>query len=151
MTAYAKAGLVLAMLLIGFACGWLSQGWRKDSVMGAYVAKQAAAYIQMEGQNAIIIAKQAVYNEDITKVKNEENARTIASLNQRLRRGAGICAAPSAASTESAGSSNDSDTGARFFREDIQRDFAAAIKASEDSAATARACQAFVRDNGMAQ
>jgi len=154
MTAYAKLAIALAVLLAGFAAGWVTQGLRKDASMAKYVAEHTAAenaaIIKRTQENAAIIDQQTAVNAVITKAKDEETARTIAALNQRLRRGAGICAAPAGTPVaESASGSDGASSTGGLFREDIQRDFAAGIAACEGAAATARAAQSFIRANGL--
>jgi len=156
-------GLLLAVALIA-GIAWYSHVkgedtgraevqalWDADKVARDKAAQAAVA--KRDAQNAAQVAQTAKDNAAITKAHDEENARTVAALTVRLRRGTGICANPGPAATPDPKGTSGGDgasTGTGLFRDDIQRDFVAAIKSAEDAASTARACQAFVRDNGMA-
>lgn len=150
MTAYAKAAAALVLLLAGFAYGWWLGCGR---VQGKWDAEKAAigqaevrSVIQRVTENQAIIDKYAADNAAITKAKNEEIAAVRSSLAVSLRRGAGICAGSSRApEVEATGSSNAASAASELFRDDIQRDLVAAIGRAEEVAATARACQAFVK------
>lgn len=150
MTAYAKALAALLLLLAGFASGWwLGAGHMegKWSASKAAIAQaQDAAIIQRVTENQALIDKNAADNAAITKAKNEEITAVRSSLAISLRRGSGICAgsarAPEAAAT---GSGNEANPAGGAFRDDIQRDISAALMEMESVAATARACQAFVK------
>lgn len=150
MTAYAKAAVVLLLLVLGFAAGWwigAGRGQGKwDASKAAIAEAQDKAIIQRVTENQALIDKYAADNAAITKAKNEEIAAVRSSLAVSLRRGAGICARPASAPEVAAtGSSNAASTAGELFRDDIQRDLVAAIGKAEEVAATARACQSFVR------
>ena len=150
MTAYAKAAMGLLMLLLGLASGWWLGAGRMEGKWNASkvaIAKaQDAAIIQRVTENQALIDKNAADNAAITKAKNEEIAAVRSSLAISLRRGAGICARPASAPEVAAtGSSNAASSTGELFRDDIQRDLVAAISKAEEVAATARACQSFVK------
>lgn len=150
MTAYEKAAAALVLLLAGFASGWWLGAGRMEGKWNASKAAMAqaqdAAIIQRVTDNQALIDKNAADNAAITKAKNEEISAVRSSLAVSLRRGAGICARPSSTpEASSTGSSNAASATSELFRDDIQRDFVAAIGKAEEVAATARACQAFVR------
>lgn len=150
MTAYAKAAVGLLLLLAGFASGWWLGAGRMEGKWNASKAAiaqaQDAAIIQRVTENQALIDKNAADNAAITKAKNEEIAAVRSSLAVSLRRGAGICAgsarAPEVAAT---GGGDEASTASGTFRPDIQRDIGAALMEMEEVAATARACQSFVR------
>lgn len=150
MTAYAKAAVGLLLLLAGFASGWWLGAGRMEGKWNASKAAiaqaQDAAIIQRVTENQAPIDKNAADNAAITKAKNEEIAAVRSSLAVSLRRGAGICAgsarAPEVAAT---GGGDEASTASGTFRPDIQRDIGAALMEMEEVAATARACQSFVR------
>lgn len=150
MTAEAKAAAALLLIALGFASGWWLGAGRMECKWNASKAaiSQAkdAAIIQRVTENQALIDKYAADNAAITKAKNEEIAAVRSSLSVSLRRGAGICARPASAPEASpTGSSDATSTPGELFRDDIQRDFVAAIGKAEEVAATARACQSFVR------
>lgn len=150
MTAYAKAAVALLLLLAGFASGWWLGTGRMEGKWNASKAAMAqaqdAAIIQRVTENQALIDKNAADNAAITKAKNEEIAAVRSSIAVSLRRGAGICARPaSAPEARTTGSSNATSATSELFRDDIQRDFVAAIGKAEEVAATARACQSFVK------
>ena len=140
MTAYAKAAVGLLMLLLGFASGWWFGAGRMEGKWNASKASIAQA------QDAALIDKYAADNPAITKAKNEEIAAVRSSLAVSLRRGAGICAgSASAPEVAATGSGDAASTTSGAFRPDIQRDIGAALMEMEEVAATARACQSYVR------
>lgn len=150
MTAYAKAAAALLLLVLGFAAGWWVGAGRVqgkwDASKASIAEAQDKAIIQRVTENQALIDKYAADNAAITKAKNEEIAAVRSSLAVSLRRGAGICAgSASAPEVAATGSSNAASATGELFRDDIQRDFVAAIGKAEEVAATARACQSFVR------
>lgn len=150
MTAYAKAAVALLLLLSGFAAGWQLGAGRMESKWNASKAAiaqaQDAAIIQRVTENQALIDKYAADNAAITKAKNEEIAAVRSSLAVSLRRGTGICAGSTAATQASPTRSSDAASATSgAFREDLDRDLRAAMMEMEEVAATARACQSFVR------
>lgn len=150
MTAYAKAATALLLLVLGFASGWWLGAGRVqgkwDASKAVIAEAQDRAIIQRVTENQALIDKYAADNAAITKAKNEEIAAVRSSLAVSLRRGAGICAgSTSAPKAEATGSGDAASATSELFRDDIQRDFVAAIGKAEEVAATARACQSFVR------
>lgn len=150
MTAYAKAAAALLLLLAGFASGWwlgaghMESKWNAEKAILAKAEK--AAVIQREKENQKEAAKDAATIAKINEVHNEELNTVRSSLAVSLRRGAGICARPaSSPEASSTGGGNAASASGELFRDDIQRDFVAAIGKAEEVAATARACQSFVR------
>lgn len=100
--------------------------------------------------NAVLEVKQATINVAITKAKNEEIApvaRRIAA--DRVRVGPAICGPTTPPTPESAASSDDTNSPGRVVRADLERDIRALKLAVEEDLATGRACQAFVRENGL--
>lgn len=150
MTAYAKAAVGILLLLLGFSAGWWLGAGRVqgkwDASRATIAEAQDKAIIQRVTENQALIDKYAADNAAITKAKNEEIAAVRSSLAVSLRRGTGICAgsasAPEVAATRSSDAAS-ATSGA--FRDDIQRDIGAALMEMEEVAATARACQSFVR------
>lgn len=69
----------------------------------------------------------------------------------RLRVGASFCGGtPGQAETGSTSSSDAADPGSRVLLEEVDRAVKSLIEESEKAAATGRACQQFVNENGMA-
>lgn len=150
MTAYAKAATALLLLLAGFASGWWLGAGRMEGKWNASKAAMAqaqdAAIIQRVTENQALIDKYAADNAAITKAKNEEIAAVRSYLAVSLRRGAGICArAASAPEASPTGGSDAASATSGAFRDDVARDIGAALMEMEEVAATARACQSFVR------
>lgn len=112
----------------------------------------AAAIMERTKENAALTAQQDAINAKITKGKNNEIATLRARLAaDRVRVGPAICGGSAdPAETSSAGSGDGSDSGTRGIRADVERDIKAAVIQVEEALSTARACQAFVRENGLA-
>ena len=95
-------------------------------------------------------ANQASINTIITKVKNEELAPVRERIVvERVRVGAGICGPTGAADPEGAAGGDGTDSPGRLVRPDVERDIRALKLAVEEDLTTGRACQAFVRENGI--
>lgn len=146
---------LFAAALVGF--GWVQgaqhvqdewnaeQATRAQAVADAVLARVAANKREADRQAAI--------NQKITKGKENEIAKLTARLNAagRLRVGPAICGGhPAPAQADGAGSSDGADPPATLVSENVDRDFKALILAVETDLATGRACQAFVRENGLA-
>lgn len=111
------------------------------------------AIAKRNADNIIEKAKQDSINKTIT-----ENYYAIDSLRnelataKRMRAGTAICGQGSAGTSKASGPerSDVPDSGARLVREDVERDIRALMIQVEESFATGRACQSFIRDNGFA-
>lgn len=150
MTAYAKIALAL-LLLAGtswfghhMGAAGVQADWDAERVViaraeKAAIAKRVKENAEKEAKNAAAIVK-------INEVHDEEIASVRSALAGSLRRGAGLCARPTPAAEASSTSVSDAASPAGgAFRDDIQRDFGAALMEMEEVSATARACQSFVR------
>ena len=117
----------------------------------AIATAEKAAVLKRVADNAKLEAQQTAYNASITKEHDDEInlvRRNLAA--ERLRRGPGICARPASTPiTKSTDIGNAADTAGGAFRGDLDRDIRAAMMQMEEVAATGRACQKFVTDNGM--
>lgn len=115
-------------------------------------ASDALAVASRLKENAAVGVKQAATNVAITKAKNEEIAPVRARIAvDRVRVGPAICSGPTTPTdAKSAASSDGTDSPSRLVRPDIERDIRALKLAVEEDLATGRACQAFLRDNGLA-
>lgn len=101
---------------------------------------------QAKQQAATVLAIKKVYDDEI----NDVRARLAAA--ERMRKPA-FCAsagpaAPAGASGAEGGAS--ADTASGLLPDAVERDIQALILRTEEAAATGRACQSFVRENGMA-
>lgn len=114
-------------------------------------ARDAAAIVARVRDNAALSIKQENINQIITRTKNEELAPVVQRIYvDRVRVGAGTCGPASAAAAQGASVSDETDPPSRLVRDDVERDTRALTEAVEQDLATGRACQAFVRENGMA-
>ena len=114
-------------------------------------ARDAVAIVGRVRDNAVLSIKQDNINQIIARTKNEEIAPVVQRIYvDRVRVGAGTCGSASAAVTDGASVSDGTDPPGWLVREDVERDTRALSEAVERDLATGRACQAFVRENGMA-
>lgn len=114
-------------------------------------ARDAIAVFTRVRDNAVESARQVNINQIITRTKNEEVAPVVQRIYvDRVRVGAGTCGPAGAADANGARIGDDADSPARLVRDDVERDTRALTEAVEQDLATGRACQAFVRENGMA-
>jgi prophage endopeptidase len=114
---------------------------------------EKAAVIARVAENQVIFKRQEIDSANIKKAHDDEisTVRTALAKSERLRAGSAICGGPaSKADTQSAGGSNGADPGGALVREDVQRDIDALKLKVESAFAAGRACQAFVKANGMA-
>ncbi len=148
--------LVLAVLLVAAGVGIIyahsagdQEGFERATSERA--ARDAVAIVARVRDNAVLSIKQENINQIITRTKNEETAPVVQRIYvDRVRVGAGTCGPASAAVTDGASVSDGTDPPGRLVREDVERDTRALTEAVEQDLATGRACQAFVRENGMA-
>ena len=150
-----EVGAVLAALLAIFFAGHhmgargVQIDWEADKL--ARATATTGAIVKRTQENTVLATQQTATNATITKVKNEELAPDVQRIYvDRVRVGTGSCgpAAPTEAASASGG--NDADPPGRLVREDVERDTRALTEAVEQDLATGRACQAFVRENGLA-
>ena len=113
-------------------------------------AADARAVLLRTQENAVLVQHQGETNLKITKAKHEEmqpvRERIVV---ERVRVGAAICGPAAPAEAESAAGSDSADPPGRLVRSDVERDLVALKLAVEEDLATGRACQAFLRENGM--
>lgn len=149
------AGIVLAGVVV---LGALSVRWyglhQFDAGHAAAVDERAAAdaiaVLRRTEENIVTAARQGDINLKITEVKHEELAPVVQRIYvDRVRVGAAICGPTAAPDTESAAGGDSADPPGRLVRPDVERDIVALKLAVEEDLATGRACQAFVRENGM--
>lgn len=152
-------GLIVAAALI--AAGGVAvhaYGARRyDAGRAAAIAERAqadaAAVLRRTKDNAALAAHQSESNLAITKEKDDEIAdlRARIAAAPRLRVGTAVCPDRPAAATqaESATGSDSTDPSAGLVSSRADADFKQLIEAVEQDLATGRACQAFIRENGL--
>jgi len=126
--------------------------WNVDKQIRA--AAETKAVAQRAAENLAQARQQAAKVAAIKKVYDEENndVRARLAAAERMRKPAfcasGGPAAPAGASGAEGGAATDPAGG--LLPDAVERDIQALILQTEEVAATARACQAFVRGNGIA-
>jgi prophage endopeptidase len=149
----ALALFAAALVAFGYVKGLSHEHAKWDAANVAKTIADDKAILARVDSNTKLAIKQAGFNEAITKAKHEELDPIVAAINaDRMRVGPAICsglAAPAEATSTSGG--NAADTGGRVLPPDLERDLKALEIRVEEALATGRACQAFVRVNGMAQ
>ena len=157
------AYLILVLVVVGAIGGaylhshGVTQGraavqalWDADKKTRA--AAETKAVAQRVAENLVQARQQAATALAITKAYNEEINDVRARLAaERMRKPAFCASAGPAAPTgaSGAGSGAAADPAGGLLSDAVARDIQALILQTEEVAATGRACQAFVRDNGM--
>lgn len=155
-TVWRCIALVLAALLFAAGVGIVyahsvgdKQGFERATSERA--ARDAVAIVARVRDNAALSTKQDNINHIITRTKNEELAPVVQRIYvDRVRVGAGTCGPAGAASAQGASGGDGANSSGWLVRDDVERDTRALTEAVEHDLATGRACQAFVRENGMA-
>lgn len=153
------AGLIVvaALLAVGGLAVLTYGTHRYDAGHAAAIderaAQDAVAVLTRTRENTVQAARQDETNTTITKEKDYEIAdlrRRLAAA-PRLRVGPAVCpdrpTAPAHAEGPAGGDSTDPSPGLVSSRADA--DFKQLIEAVEDDLATGRACQAFIKKNGL--
>lgn len=148
--------LVLAALLVVAGVGIVyahnvgdQEGFERATSERA--ARDAVAIFARVRDNAMLSIKQDNINQIITRTKNEEIVPVVQRIYvDRVRVGAGTCGSAGAANADGAIGSDGANSPGRLVRDDVERDTRALTEAVEQDLATGRACQEFVRENGMA-
>lgn len=149
--------MAIVLLVVGILGVRAYGAHRYDAGHAAAIAERAAAdaaaVLHRTQDNAALAAHQSESNLAITKEKDDEIAdlrRRLAAA-PRLRVGPSVCpdrpAAPAQAEGPTSGNGADPSAGLVSSRADA--DFKQLIQAVEQDLATGRACQAFVRENGL--
>lgn len=148
--------------LLGVICGalYVFGMMHGESVVNAKWSAQRAAIQAAEvlavnarlADNANLEAKHAADNALLTKVHDEEIADVRARLAaaSRMRVPAFCPRLATTTETASASGSNGTDSGGGLVPVRVEQDIHALILKTEEVAATARACQRFITDNGLA-
>lgn len=147
----AGAALVLALFGVGYFAGYRHEhaAWAAD--VAKRNAAESAAILARNDENAKLAAQQSATNAAITKAYDEELAsvRSQLATAQRMRKPAFCGGSTDAAQAQSSGSGNAPDPAGRVLPEQVERNIRALILETEEATATARACQSFIRENGM--
>lgn len=124
--------------------------WNAD--IAARAAAEKAAVVARIEANALLSTKQVASAVAITKAHDEEISVVRAALAaERMRRPA-FCGRPAVtADTKGAAGGDEADPVGGLLPAGVERDIKAMIMETEEAAATGRACQVFVRENGMEQ
>jgi len=135
-----------------FAAGAASVQARWDADKAALERAELVARTRRDAENLAEAARQRTVNAAITKgYEDEIAALRRAGTAGRLRVGPAFCGGPAAtAETEGPARGDAPDPGARLLPEPAARDIAALMQEMGEAAAAGRACQRFVRENGMA-
>jgi len=147
--------IVLVGLLVVGALGvrWYGAAQFQAGHAAAVAERKAvddAAILRRTQENAALAQHQGETNLKITEAKHEELAPVRERIVvERVRVGAAICGPAAATETESAGSGDGTDPPSWLVRADAERDLVALKLAVEQDLATGRACQAFLRENGL--
>jgi hypothetical protein len=151
---------VLAAILLAAACALGVKAYgnhRYDAGHAAAISERAqadaAAVLKRTRENAAQAARQDETNANITKEKDDEIAdlrRRLAAA-PRLRVGPSVCPDRPAATAQAQGPAggDGADPSGRVVSSRADADFKQLIQDVEQDLATGRACQAFVRENGL--
>lgn len=155
----ALEGLLAAGLLT--AAAWFGIDWygteRFHAGRTTAIAERAAADAQAvrarNEKNSAEAVRQVVSNATITEKKHEEVQPVHDRIvTQRVYVGTAVCGDGPAVFTEAQGaaSGDDANPSGRLVRPDVERDLIALKLAVEEDLATGRACQALLKDEGLA-
>ncbi|BEV15160.1 lysis protein [Herbaspirillum sp. DW155] len=147
--------LALVALCLGCEIHGASRVQAKWDVQVKQQAEAAEAALELRRQqNRAIGAEQALKSAQIQKGYDDEMAKVRADLrnSKRLRLGAAWCdgGTPGPAQAGGTGGSDATGTAGRLLPPELDSAVRALIGQAEEAAATARAAQAFIRENGMA-
>jgi hypothetical protein len=135
-----------------FAQGEASTQAKWDAAEKKRAEAEKAAILQREKENEAEREKNRENNRLLQKSYESEIARLHAAIAAapRLRVGPSFCGGPAGqAEASSASSSDGADPGGRVLPEEVDRAVKSLIEETEEAAAAGRACQQFVRDNGL--
>jgi len=122
-----------------------------DAAVAERAAADALAILRRTEENTALAQHQGATNLKITEVKYEELAPVRERIVvERVRVGTAICGPAAAPDAESTAGGDEADPAGRLVRPDAERDIVALKLEVEEHLATARACQATLRENGMA-
>ena len=148
---------ILALVALCLGCeihgaGRVQAKWDAQVKLQA-AAAEAALELRRE-QNRAIGAEQALKSVQIQKGYDDEMAKVRADLrnSERLRLGAAWCdgGTPGRAQASGPVGGDGASTAGRLLSPELDAAVKSLIEQAEDAAATARAAQQFIRENGMA-
>lgn len=146
--AYALLVTVVVTSALAYHHHVFQQGF--DAAVSERATRDAVAVVTRLQDNTKLSIKQDAINVILTKVKNEELAPVRARVAaERVRVGAGICGSAAPSKAESPASGDSAYPSGGLVRPDIERDIRALKLDVEEDLATGRACQAFIRENGL--
>ncbi len=148
----AVAGLAVAVFGFGYLKGAGHESAKNDAAEAARVKVENAAILQRVADNKVVATRQAAYNEYITDTKNAEIAKIrtdAAAITERMRKPAFCGGSTATTQAPSPGSSNGGNPPSGLVPEAVAADIRALMIKTEEVTATGRACQAFVRNNGL--
>ncbi len=160
MSALDRLAATVMLVLILLVAGVLGVRWYgahqyqagRTAALEERAAADARAVLLRTQENAALAQHQGETNLKITEAKHEELAPVRERIVvERVRVGAAICEPAAAPDTKSAAGGDGADPPGRLVREDVERDLVALKLAVEEDLATGRACQAFLRENGLVQ
>ena len=158
MTALERLAAAVMLVLVLLVAGVLGVRWYgthqyqagRTAAVEERAAADALAVLRRTEENAVLAQRQGETNLKITEAKHEELAPVRERIVvERVRVGAAICGPAAASHPDSAASGDSADPPGRLVRPDVERDIVALTLAVEEDLATGRACQAFLRENGM--
>lgn len=157
---YLNAIKVVAVLLLAAVLFGAGHHFGAQGVQSAWDADTAARAVA--GQKAVLTR---MAENEVERERNRENNRLLqrsyeseithlrAAIDAapRLRVGSSFCGGvPGQTQAGGASSSDGADPGGRLLPEEVDRAVKALIEETERAAATGRACQVFVQENGLA-
>jgi hypothetical protein len=150
-----RALFYLAIIFAIFGAGWTANGWRLNAKADREAAdrKQAesAAILTRIKNNERKVEQDKANSARIAKEHQREMEKVRADLAAERLRKPKWCDGPAEGTeTDSPSGSNGADPASRLLPEAVESDIRRLIEETERAAATGRACQEFVRSNGMA-
>ncbi|MEW6022868.1 MAG: hypothetical protein AB1807_12080 [Pseudomonadota bacterium] len=159
MTALERLAATVMLVLILLVAGVLGVRWYgahqyqagRTAAIEERAAADALAVLRRTEENVVLVQHQGETNLKITEAKHEELAPVRERIVvERVRVGAAICGPAAAPDAEGTTGGDSANPPGWLVREDAERDLVALKLAVEEDLATGRACQAFLRENGMA-
>ncbi len=158
MSALERLAAAVMLVLILLVVGVLGVRWYgahqyqagRAAAIEERAAADARAVLLRTQENAVLAQHQGETNLKITEAKHEELAPVRERIVvERMRVGTAICGPAAAPDAESAAGGDSANPPGRLVRSDVERDLVALKLAVEEDLATGRACQVFLRENGL--
>jgi hypothetical protein len=150
-----RLALLAAALVAAFVAGAMVNGWRLNAKhdaerITAAKAENAAILTRIKNNERKAEQDKANSARIAKEHKNEMDKVRAALASERLRRPSWCDGSSNPSKADSPDSGNGADPASRLLPAEVERDIRALIEETEHAAATGRACQEFVRSNGMA-